>query len=45
MKEVLETITFLVYFMVAYIYSTCVLEGSTDKMSLLAYLPLSDRYE
>jgi len=45
MKEVLEPITFLVCLMVAYIYSTCVLEGPTDKMSFLAYLPPSDGYE
>ena len=36
---------FLICFMYAYIYSTCVLEGPTDKMSLLAYIPPSDRYE
>jgi hypothetical protein len=33
------------YMMVAYIYSTHVLVGITDKMSLLAYLLPSDRFE
>jgi len=36
---------FLFYLTVAYIYSTHVLVGSTDKMSLLVYLPPSDKYE
>jgi len=36
---------FLFNLMVAYIYSTHVLVRPTDKMSLLAYLPPSDRYE
>jgi len=36
---------FFFYLMVAYIYSTQVLVRPTDKMSLLAYLPPSDRYE
>ena len=45
MKEVPEPITFSICLMVAYIYSTCVLEGPNDKMSLLAYLSSSDRYE
>ena len=44
-KEVIEPITFFIYLMVAYIYSTCVFEGTTDKMSLVAHLPPSDRYE
>jgi hypothetical protein len=44
-KEVIEPITFFIYLMVAYIYSTCVFEGPTDKMSLVAHLPPSDRYE
>ena len=36
---------FLFYLTVAYIYSTHVLVGPTDKMPLIAYLPPSDRYE
>jgi hypothetical protein len=36
---------FLFYLVVTYIYSTHVLVGPADKMSLLTYRPPSDKYE